>query len=78
MQALPKINICLLVAAVLFVIKDTAKILELHKLRPQNWTGQGILLLVRNKQKALNLISDSINLPDGIRLHVTVEGRKPS
>ncbi|XP_052822304.1 uncharacterized protein LOC106877403 [Octopus bimaculoides] len=76
-QVPPELNISWLVAAVLFDIEETATILEVHRMKEKNWSGMGMQLLVQIEQDSINAIPDAINLPDGSRIHVAVEGHRP-
>ncbi|XP_036364761.1 uncharacterized protein LOC118765946 [Octopus sinensis] len=73
----PELDMSWLVAAVLYDIEDTTTILDVRRVREKNWLGMGVLLLAQIKQENISKVPDFVSLPDGTRLNVAVEGRKP-
>uniref|UniRef100_A0A0L8G9I2 Uncharacterized protein n=1 Tax=Octopus bimaculoides TaxID=37653 RepID=A0A0L8G9I2_OCTBM len=47
---IPEINICWLVAVVLFNIEQNTSILRIRRLQKQNWLSQGMDLLIQTNR----------------------------
>ncbi|XP_014783152.1 uncharacterized protein LOC106878453 [Octopus bimaculoides] len=74
----PELEETWLMTAIMFNIKEEAKILKATRTQSIDYWGYGIELTIQATVEDLNRIDEDIVLPDDLRLRVKVEGRPPT